>query len=74
MTPQVLIDDKGNETGVFIPMEDWRLIKARLGETEKDFILTPEHLKILDKASAEPIENCIDGTAFIKNRKEKHAL
>ena len=29
MRLQILQDGKGNETGVFIPMEDWEIIKSQ---------------------------------------------
>ncbi|KPM48364.1 hypothetical protein [Jiulongibacter sediminis] len=32
MNPQILVDDKGNETGVFIPMAEWNRIKEQYPE------------------------------------------
>ncbi len=74
MNPQVSIDDKGNETGVFIPIAEWNRIKEQLSEVDDGFVLTDEHIAILDKASAEPLSNCIDIKAYIQEVKEKYGL
>lgn len=48
MNLQILKDNLGNQTGVFVPMEDWKIIKnnypdietidSDLSQAEKDFI------------------------------------
>lgn len=48
MNLQILKDNLGNQTGVFVPMEDWKIIKTNypdietidsdLSQAEKDFI------------------------------------
>ncbi len=35
MNLQVLKDNMGNETGVFVPIEDWRLIKRDYPDIER---------------------------------------
>jgi hypothetical protein len=74
MNPQILVDDKGNETGVFIPMAEWNRIKKQLSDVEDGFVLTDEHIAILDKASAEPLSNCMDAKLYIQEVKEKYGL
>lgn len=74
MNPQILVDDKGNETGVFIPMAEWNRIKEQILAADDGFVLTEEHMAILDKASAEPLGSCIDTGSYIKEVKEKYGL
>ncbi|MFN0049701.1 MAG: addiction module component CHP02574 family protein [Cytophagales bacterium] len=49
MTLQVIQDDYGKKTGVFIPMEDWALIKTNYPDIDKLENDIPEwQKKILD--------------------------
>lgn len=74
MNPQILVDDKGNETGVFIPMAEWNRIKEQLSEMEDGFVLTEEHIAILDKASAEPRELSISPKESRERIREKYGI
>jgi len=77
MSPQILTDNKGNETGVFIPMEDWLIIQEVLdgyGYQQKNitFNLTNQHRSILESSSLEPLEDCLDGKEYIADLKLKN--
>ena len=70
MKLQVLIDNLGNQTGVYVPMEDWNLIKnnypdietleQELPQWEKDLI--DERLEAIAKnpERLQPIENLFE--------------
>lgn len=49
---QTIYDEKKRETGVFIPIAEWRKIKARLGVTKKSK-REPRVLKELEQAVTE---------------------
>jgi hypothetical protein len=36
MTLQFIHDNKGNTTGVFIPIEDWQSLKTRYAELQRE--------------------------------------
>lgn len=36
MTLQFIHDNKGNTTGVFIPIEEWQLLKSKYTELQKE--------------------------------------
>lgn len=80
MVAQILQDSKGNETGVFIPIEEWNRMKADypgLAQEAEDnhadgFVLTEEHIKRLEEASAEPSENCISEEEMLQLLREKN--
>lgn len=36
MTLQFIHDNKGNTTGVFIPIEDWQILKSKYIELQKE--------------------------------------
>lgn len=82
MIAQVLQDSKGNETGVFIPIEEWNRMKADYPGLEQEaeanhadgFILTEEQIKRLEDASAEPRENCISFGDFKMKVAEKYGI
>ncbi len=70
MKLQVLIDDLGNQTGVYVPMEDWTLIKnnypdietleQELPQWEKDLINQRLEAIAKNPERLQPIENLFE--------------
>ena len=54
MALQFIHDNRGNTTGVFIPIEDWQALKARYAELQKEEAktmaeLAPWQKEVLDE-------------------------
>lgn len=54
MTLQFIRDNKGNTTGVFIPIEEWQLLKSKYAELQLEEVQTEKELanwqkEIIDK-------------------------
>lgn len=70
MTPQVIQDSNGKNAGVFIPMEDWNLIKStypdinnlrkEMPQWQKDIIDTRLDAIAKDPQRLKPIENLFE--------------
>lgn len=81
MGTQVLQDSEGNETGVFIPIEEWNRMKAdypgiaqEFESNESDgFVLSESQIKRLEEAINEPKENCISEKDMLKLLRKKNA-
>jgi hypothetical protein len=75
MKVQILQDNKGNETGVFVPIEDWNLIKREYPEVETLSVDISEYEKaIIDERlqtiSLKP-ERILNGTILIDELNKK---
>ena len=50
MRVQIIVDGKGNNTGVFIPLEEWTIIKSKYPEIDQIGVDIPDWQKsFLDK-------------------------
>jgi hypothetical protein len=70
MKLQVLVDNSGNETGVFIPIQDWENIKRDYPEIEESTTDLPEWQKKLIDDRLQRIKDkpdaIIDGATFFE--------
>ncbi len=71
MTLQFIHDNKGNTTGVFIPIEDWQTLKAKYEELLKEeaqsnIELLPWQKQILDERLSDYYKNPKDVQDFNK--------
>lgn len=74
MRVQIIADGKGNNTGVFIPLEDWTLIKSKYPDIDQIDADIPDWQKSLldkrltlisgNKNHLLPIENLYDELNF----------
>lgn len=53
MTLQFIQDNKGNTTGVFIPIEDWQSLKNKYVELQKEEVKYPSDLNSWQKQIVE---------------------
>ncbi len=64
MNLQYISDNKGNTTGVFIPIEDWEYLKRKIGDLEKEeenMLTIPEwHKDIIRQRLKDHRENPAD--------------
>ena len=49
MKPQILKHKDGNSTGVYISIEDWKLIKSIYPEIEEDMVLSKHEKEFIDQ-------------------------
>ena len=71
MTLQFVHDNKGNTTGVFIPIEDWEILKRKYVELQKEEAeniaeLSRWQRQILDERISDYYSNKEDVTDFDK--------
>lgn len=71
MTLQFIHDNKGNTTGVFIPIEEWQTLKAKYADLQKEEVansaeLTPWQKKIIDERLNDYYQNTDDVSDFDK--------
>lgn len=53
MHPQIIQDSKGNQAGVFIPIDDWNLMKENYPDIEElDSEITDGHKELLNERLA----------------------
>lgn len=81
MNLQYIHDSKGNATGVFIPIEEWQLLKEKyngLQEEEMQSLDIPQgHKKILDERLEDyrkNPDNSMDFEVTMKSVREKFGL
>jgi hypothetical protein len=71
MTLQFIHDNKGNTTGVFLPIEEWQTLKAKYTELQKEeaenlMELAPWQKQIIDERLNDYYKNPEDMAAFDK--------
>jgi hypothetical protein len=71
MTLQFIHDNKGNTTGVFIPIEEWQTLKTKYAELHKEeakntFELAQWQKKVIDERLNEYYDNPNDVVDFDK--------
>ncbi len=71
MTLQFIHDNKGNTTGVFIPIEDWQSLKTKYTdlqkvEAENVLVLTAWQKQIIDERLSDYYNNPADVADFDK--------
>jgi hypothetical protein len=71
MTLQFIHDNKGNTTGVFIPIEEWQSLKTKYTELEKEEAINFAEpamwqKQILDNRLTDYYENCLEVADFDK--------
>lgn len=71
MTLQFIHDNRGNTTGVFIPIEDWQALKTKYielqkEETENVVELVPWQKQIIDERLSDYYRNPSDVADFDK--------
>lgn len=71
MTLQFIHDNKGNTTGVFIPIEEWQTLKTKYAELQKEeakntFELAQWQKKVIDERLNEYYDNPNDVVDFDK--------
>lgn len=71
MTLQFIHDNKGNTTGVFIPIEEWQTLKAKYTDLQKEeaenvIVLSLWQKQILDDRLNDYYENSKDIANFDK--------
>lgn len=49
MSLQFINDNKGNTTGVFIPIEDWQKLKSKYSELQKEEVANLAELSVWQK-------------------------
>ena len=64
MTLQIIHDSKGNSTGVFIPMDEWMIIKSSYPNIEDIAINESGQMELAAKALLLHYQNDKDLTAF----------
>lgn len=69
MTLQFIHDNKGNTTGVFLPIEEWQTLKAKYSELQKEEAenlveLAPWQKKVIDERLNDYYKNSGDLTSF----------
>ena len=81
MTLQYLLDEKGNKTGVFIPIDEWESLTEKYNvsfEDEiQDFEIPEWHKKILDERLEDYYKNPQNVQKFddlLKSKREKYKL
>lgn len=78
MSLQILKDSKGNNSGVFIPINDWKLIKQNYPNIEDTIQDIPDsHKKILDERLADYQNNpdtSMDFDTTLKDIRKKYNL
>ncbi|HWY34925.1 MAG TPA: hypothetical protein VNX68_09775 [Nitrosopumilaceae archaeon] len=62
MTLQFIHDNKGNTTGVFIPIEEWQTLKTKYTDLQKEEVennigLAPWQKKIIDERLSDYYNN-----------------
>jgi len=71
MTFQFIHDNRGNTTGVFIPIEEWQNLKAKYNDLEKEEAqnlteLTSWQKNVIDERLNEYYKNPLDVSDFDK--------
>jgi hypothetical protein len=71
MTLQFIHDNKGNTTGVFIPIEEWQSLKNKYTDLQKEEAenlvqLAPAQKQIIDERLSDYYENPSDVADFDK--------
>jgi hypothetical protein len=71
MTLQFIHDNKGNTTGVFLPIEEWQTLKAKYAELQKEeaenlIELAPWQKQIIDERLNDYYKNPGDVSDFDK--------
>jgi hypothetical protein len=71
MTLQFIHDNRGNTTGVFIPIEEWQSLKTKYVDLQKEEAenaveLAPWQKKIIDERLSDYYKNPTDVTDFHK--------
>jgi len=71
MTLQFIHDNKGNTTGVFIPIEEWQSLKNKYTDLQKEEAenlvqLAPGQIQIIDERLSDYYENPSDVADFDK--------
>lgn len=71
MILQFIHDNRGNTTGVFIPIEEWQILKAKYSELQKEEVvnvteLAPWQKEILDDRLNDYYQNPDNVTDFDK--------
>ena len=85
MSLQLIKDSKGNNTGVFIPIEEWNVISRenesllKMISTEKDsisenFVLSEKQISQLDEASEAPKERFLTLTQLKEKLENKYGV
>lgn len=80
---QILVNNQGHETGVFLSKSDWNLVKTEMNNWDKklskfDKLILPNEelnlIEVLKKAQDEPLTNSVNAKLFLKNLKNKQAI
>jgi hypothetical protein len=71
MTLQFIHDNRGNTTGVFIPIEEWQYLKTKYSELQKEesenvFEFAPWQKQIIDERLNDYYQNTKDLADFDK--------
>ena len=71
MTLQFIHDNKGNTTGVFIPIEEWQILKSKYSDLQKEEAenvveLATWQKQIIDERLNDYYKNNMDVTDFNK--------
>lgn len=71
MILQFIHDNKGNTTGVFIPIEEWQSLKTKYADLQKEEVknvveLAPWQKQIVDERLSDYYENPADVADFDK--------
>jgi hypothetical protein len=71
MTLQFIHDNRGNTTGVFIPIEEWQYLKTKYTELQKEEVenvleLSPWQKQIIDERLNDYYQNSKDLADFDK--------
>jgi hypothetical protein len=71
MTLQFIHDNRGNTTGVFIPIEEWQYLKTKYSELQKEesenvFEFAPWQKQIIDERLNDYYQNAKDLADFDK--------
>ena len=65
MNLQYITDDKGNTTGVYIPIQEWNDLKSKYKDIGQDDFEVPEwHMKIVNERMEEYRKNSEQGDDF----------
>ena len=69
MTLQFIHDNKGNTTGVFIPIEEWQILKSKYSDLQKEEAENVVELatwlkQIIDERLNDDYKNNMDVTDF----------
>ncbi|MDR2834430.1 MAG: addiction module protein [Streptococcaceae bacterium] len=81
MNLQYIHDNKGNATGVFIPIEEWQSLKQKYNGLQDDelqnFDIPEWHKKILDERLEDyrkNIHNSMDFDTMMRGIRKKYSL